>query len=310
MKTISKALKIFMAFLLVAVIFIIVFPIMHKVEVNEPTDIKTDGKFVDIGDGVTIHYKEYGQGEPLLLIHGYTSNSYTWNDVAPELAKHYRVITPDVVGFGLSSKPEDGNYNYEGFANYLAEFLDKIGVGKVNIGGNSMGGGISIRFALDHPERVKKMILIDSAGIAHDRKSIIFTMLSTPGINSFFGSLNSPFFTAFSLREMAFYDDSLVTPEKAQAYFVPFTTKGTLNAAARTMKENDWGGLEARLPEITTPTLIIWGDKDALIAPPLAYVFNKQIPGSELLMLEKCGHMPQEEMPAKTAAAMISFLGK
>lgn len=310
MNALSKALKVFMALLLVTVIFVIVFPIIHKVEVLDPIEVKTNGTFVDIGDGIYVHYKEYGQGEPLLLIHGYTSSSYTWTDVAPELAKHYRVITPDVVGFGLSSKPVDGNYNYEGFSNYMVAFLDKIGLDKVYIAGNSMGGGISIQFALDHPERVKKMVLIDSAGISHGRKPIIFGILSTPVINSFFGSLNSPFFTAISFRLMAFYDDSLVTPEKAEAYFQPFRTKGALNAAARTMKENDWGELEEQFAEISVPTLIIWGDKDAIIAPPIAYVFNKKIPGSTLLMLEKCGHMPQEEMPAKTAEAMIGFLGK
>lgn len=308
MKKLKFAFTVFAQLFLLFVIFFFVFPIVHKVETLDPATVKTDGKFMDIGDGITIHYREYGAGEPLLLIHGFTSSSYTWTDVAPELSKKYRVIAPDLPGFGLTSKPKDAPYNYKAFSEALIKLMDKLGVQKASVAGNSMGGGTALQLTLDHPDRVDKLILIDSAGVAHGDKDIMFRLMATPGINSFMSACNNPTFTALNLKKMAFYDDSKVTREKAEAYFLPFRTKGALNAAARTMNENDLAGPEPRLGEIKKETLIIWGDKDALIYPPVAYKFEKSIKGSRLEILEKCGHMPQEERPEETAAIMMRFL--
>jgi len=295
---------IFIAF----IVFAVIFPMVHQTEVLDPSSIETGGDFIELDSGTTIHYREKGRGETLLLIHGFTSSSYTWLGVMPELSRHYHVLAPDVVGFGLSDKPPDAPYNYSYFAETINEFLDKKGVGKVSVAGNSMGGGIAIRYALDHPGRVKKLILVSSSGVEHGGTHWMFKIMATPGVNSFVSSINNRFIVARLLKRTCFYDPEVVTREKAEAYMLPFRTKGAMGAAAATMANNDWASLETGLNRLRMPVFIVWGDKDRLIYPAIAHKFHNLIPGSELRVIEKCGHMPQEEKPELTAEIFLDFL--
>ncbi|MBW1988107.1 MAG: alpha/beta hydrolase, partial [Deltaproteobacteria bacterium] len=128
-------------------------------------DPSPQDKFVTV-DGIRIHYQEWeNPGEDVVLIHGYASSTYTWKDVAPVLADHgYHVYAVDLKGFGWSDKPGDDRYAPEDFMECVNSWMDAVGLESAVLAGNSMGGFISALMALEHPEKVEQLILVDAAG--------------------------------------------------------------------------------------------------------------------------------------------------
>lgn len=305
---VKKAVISFFIIVISIVLFIVIFPMVYKPGMVDPAQLEIAGDFLQLDNGIDIHYVEKGEGGTLMLVHGFTSNLFSWNEVMPELSSHYRVIALDLPGYGFSDKPEDVTYDYKLFSDSIKQFLDTKGIGKLSIAGNSMGGGTSIRFTLDHPGMVEKLILVDSAGVKFEHSPILTVMFGTPGLNNFIFSIISEGLVKRSLKTCCYYNDDAVTDERAHLYTLPFRTEGALNAASKTVMQNDFGSLESELGNIQAPTLIVWGEKDLLIPATAAGKFNRLIPDSKLVMIEKCGHMPQEEKPAETTAAFIDFL--
>jgi len=290
-----------------AVIFVMVFPLVHKTEVLDPRAAAPDGEFIALEDGLTLHYYEAGKGEPVVMIHGFSSWAYTWKENMPELSKGYRVLAPDLPGFGFSDRPAGAGYGYELFAGAVEKFLNAKGARRVSLIGNSMGGGVSIRFTLDHPERVRKLVLVDSAGVKMN-PHLGLTLLGVPGLNSFMSSINNRFFMSRILKRFCFYDGSVVTREKAEMYLLPFRTRGAMAAAAATINSIRPDFSEDDFKKIKAPVLIVWGEKDKIIYPAFATVFHRLIPGSKLVMIPKCGHLPQEEKPEEFNKIVSDFL--
>ncbi|MFA6448726.1 MAG: alpha/beta hydrolase [bacterium] len=292
------------------VLFAIIFPLVHKVETLDPRAATKEGAFIDLDNGLTLHYYEAGKGEPVVMVHGFLGCGYTWRKNIPALtAAGYHVFAPDLPGFGFSGKPRDIEYNYKTFADALNRFLDAKGVKRATLIGNSMGGGVSIRFALDYPDRINKLILVDASGIKHDR-NVFFKLITIPGVNSFIGSLFSRGTVMAAMKQSMFYDSKMATPEDADVYLAALRTPGSLNAAAMTMKTNKFDYDDEDFAKIKAPTLIIWGDKDKVISPAVASVFHHRIAGSQLVMIPKCGHLPQEEKPAEFNKIVLDFLKK
>src|SRR6202171_338422 len=122
-------------------------------------------KFVEI-EGMRIHYRDEGAGSPLVLLHGFGSSLYTWDGWVRQLAGTRRLIHLDLPGFGLTGPAPDGDYRTERYAHVVAALLDRLGVERIDVAGNSMGGRTALMFALAHPERVRKLILVDAGGLA------------------------------------------------------------------------------------------------------------------------------------------------
>lgn len=256
-----------------------------------------------------LHYQEKGTGTPLILIHGFTSSTYSWKDVFEPLAKSYRVIAVDLKGFGFSGKP-DGDYTRRAQAILVAHLLDYLKIENAWLAGNSMGGEVSLNFALQNPQRVAGLILIDSAGV------------SVPGSNSLApGYARIPFvgpvLIALALTsdrlvrqglDKSFYDDAKVTDERVAAYYRPLKTRGGQLAALRARTQ--WGlfPIEQDLNKINSPTLIIWGAEDALIPLEAGRKMNSLIKDSKLVIIERCGHVPQEELPERVFDEMTKFI--
>lgn len=306
MKSIKRFFTVAAVLIIAFFLFAVVFPIFHKTETLDPKAAAPDGSFITLDNGVTIHYYEAGRGDTVVLIHGFCSWAYTWKENVPELSKKYRVLAPDLVGFGFSDKPAGAEYGYGLFSDTVKRFLDAKKAGRVSLVGNSMGGGVSIRFALDNPERVRELVLVDSAGIRHGRH-LGFEMLSVPGVNSFLSSVNNRFFMSRILKRFMFHDGSAVTSEKAEMYLLPFRTRGAMNAAGRTIKGIEPDFTDNDFRSIKAPTLIVWGEQDRVISPAFANVFHGKIPGSRLAMIPKCGHLPQEEKPAEFNRIILDF---
>lgn len=309
----KKLLKLLLALLVIAAIAFTVFWFAR------PADVSFDelrasipnaeySHFADI-DGVRIHYQEKGTGTPLLLLHGFTSSTYSWKDVFEPLSQRFRVIAVDLKGFGYSGKP-DGDYSRSGQAMLIVHLLDYLKIDQAWLCGNSMGGEIALNVAVKSPQRVAGLILIDSGGV------------KVPGSGSLApGYLLIPIvgrmLTALSLTsdklvrqglEKSFYDRSKVTEERVATYYRPLQTRGGQLAALRARTQADQSPIEQDLSRINVPTLIIWGAQDALIPLEAGRKMSSLIKNSKLVVFESCGHLPEEEMPARVVDQVIPYI--
>jgi pimeloyl-ACP methyl ester carboxylesterase len=309
----KKILKICFVVILAAVAALAVFWFSRPADVVFD-DLKSSvphsqfSKFADL-DGLRIHYLEKGEGTPLVLIHGYTSSTYTWKDQFAELAKQYRVIAVDLKGFGFSDKP-DGDYSRRAQGEVVARLLDKLNIERAWLVGNSMGGETALNVAADHPEKVLGLVLIDSAGVkVQGRTSLAPWYLQLPVVGRLLTALalTSDRLVRAGL-EKSFYDDSKITDERVSAYYQPLRTLGGQLSATRARAQFELFPVEDKIPLIKAPTLIIWGAEDELIPLEAGRKLNELITGSKLVVFDKCGHVPQEEMPERVLSEITGFV--
>ncbi len=310
---VKKLFKIFLGLITVAAIAFAVFLS------SRPADVSFDetraaiphseySRFIDI-DGVKIHYQEKGTGTPLVLIHGYTSSTYSWKDVFEPLSQNFRVIAVDLKGFGFSAKP-DGDYTRRAQAALIAHLLDYLKIERAWICGNSMGGEIALNIALQNPQRVAGLILVDSAGVAvSGGNSLAPAYVRIPFVGR---ALTALALTSDKLvregLEKSFYDDAKITDERVAYYWRPLRTSGGQLAALRARTQAGEFPIEQDLNKINVPTLLIWGAEDALIPLEAGRKMNSLIKDSKLVVIEKCGHLPQEEMPERVFDEVTKFV--
>ena len=264
--------------------------------------------FADI-DGVRIHYQEKGAGAPLVLIHGYTSSTYSWKDVFEPLAKSFHVIAVDLKGFGFSGKP-DGDYTRREQGVLVAHLLDHLKIQKAWLCGNSMGGEVALNVALANPQRVAGLILIDSAGVeVPGRGTLTPGYLTIPIVGRLLIalSLTSDKLVRAGL-EKSFYDRSKITEERVAYYYRPLKTRGGQLAALRARTQWPMFPVEPDLGKINVPTLLLWGAQDQLFPLAAGRKLNSLIKDSTLVVFDNCGHLPQEEMPARTIDEVTRFI--
>lgn len=260
-------------------------------------------------DGVRLHYQEKGTGTPLVLLHGFTSSTYSWKDVFEPLSKNFHVIAIDLKGFGFSEKP-DGDYTRRAQALLVSHLLDHLKIEKTWLCGNSMGGEVSLNFALQNPQRVAGLVLIDSAGISvNGGDSFAPRYLLVPVVGRILTALSLA--TDKLVREgleKSFYDDTKITDERVAYYYRPLQTRSGQLAALRARTQAGQLPIEQDLSKVNARTLIIWGAEDALIPLPAGRKLNSLIKDSKLVIIQKCGHVPQEEMPAPVLDEMTKFI--
>ncbi len=265
--------------------------------------------FADI-DGVRIHYQEKGMGTPLVLLHCFTSSTYSWKDVFEPLSHNFRVIAVDLKGFGFSGKP-DGDYSRRAQATLVGRLLDYLKIEKAWLCGSSMGGEIALNFALQNPQRVDGLILIDSAGVNVTGSGSLapgYLLLPVVGRAVTALALTSDKLVRQGL-EKSFYDQTKVTNERVAYYYRPLKTRGGQLAAVRARTQANEFPVEPELERISMPTLIIWGAQDALIPLEAGIKMNKLIKESRLVIFDSCGHLTQEEMPARVVDEITKFIG-
>ncbi len=264
-------------------------------------------RFADI-DGARIHYQEKGEGEPLVLIHGYTASTFAWKDVFEPLARQFRVIAVDLKGFGFSSKPE-GDYTRRAQGDLVIRLLDHLKIDRAILCGSSMGGEVSMNAAVRRPDRVSALILVDSGGVTVSGGGSV-----TPGVAEW--PVIGPVIAALALTSdslvrdglrKSFYDDSKVTEEQVAAYYRPLKTRGGQRAAYLARVQAGIDPVEPEIDKIKQPTLIVWGAEDELIPLEAGRKLNSLIAGSRLVVFDKCGHLPQAEMPERFASEVRGF---
>jgi pimeloyl-ACP methyl ester carboxylesterase len=266
--------------------------------------------FVEL-DGLVVHYRDQGPSSdplPLVLIHGTSASLHTWEGWATELAQTRRVISFDLPGFGLTGPSADGDYSDARYVAFVRQLLARLGVGRAIIVGNSLGGEIAWQLALADPAHVAGLVLVDAAGHAFEPESlpIGFRVARTPVLREFMRWMLPR--RAIEDSVISVYGDpSRVTAALVDRYYELTLREGNRVALMRRMEQLAAGPVE-RLPEIKVPTLILWGGKDRLIPPRWGQAFHDAIPGSRLVMFPGLGHVPQEEDPAATLAALRDWL--
>ena len=264
-------------------------------------------RFVET-EGLRLRYVRQGQGSPVLLLHGFSSSLFTWKDVLPELARSHDVIALDLPGHGASDIP--ASLTPELLARVVPAVLDQLGVPRASFVGNSLGGAIAIAVAARSPARVDRLVLIDSAGFnfeASKRPALLRALTALPGARLLEHSPRRRWMVSFGLRQV-FHDDALVTRERIDEYVVPLLRPRAVRAFQELLGARDALGFPGTVAEVQQPALVIWGRQDAWIPVSDAEHFRATLPRATAVVLEGCGHMPQEERPQETARLILDFL--
>ena len=250
----------------------------------------------------------------VVLIHGFAASLETWYDIYPLLSRHYSTIRLDLKGSGFSDKPKDGHYAPADQALLLRQFLSRLGQTNVVLVGHSLGGAVALLtyFACKASNRVisiKGLVLVDSAAYPQDLPFFVSAMRNP--LTSLASSFMPPDDRARYVLDKIIKVKREITPERVCRYSYFLDMPGSRYALSQTADQiipNNSGELTAKLPTITTPTLIIWGEDDPVIPVENARRFHNDIPSSSLVLLPATGHIPQEERPMHTFRILDDFL--
>jgi pimeloyl-ACP methyl ester carboxylesterase len=268
--------------------------------------------FLDVA-GMQVHLRDEGPRDdpsPIVLIHGTSASLHTWDGWADALKSKRRVIRFDLPGFGLTGPSPDGAYTTESYVRFVTAVLDKLGVQRCVLAGNSLGGNVAWETALAQPQRVEKLILVDAAGYPLRPTSVPigFRVARIPVLNQLLRFILARSVVESSVRNV-YGDPAKVTPELVDRYYELTLREGNRAALVQRLKESlATEGSAARIKALKIPTLILWGGRDRLIPPDNAARFHRDIAGSELEIFDELGHVPHEEDAGRTVAALRRFL--
>lgn len=264
-------------------------------------------------NGHTIFYVMKGEGEPILLIHGFGAGIWVWEKQIDFLSQFYRVYALDLLGHGYSDRPRI-KYRPQTYILFFKRFMDEIGIGPATLIGNSMGGGVAWATALFFPEKVKRLILIGSVppevldqvrndsfkALAAVRKIPLLPYLLIAGRNR------------NSIRQVlqeCVLDPKLLTPEVVDRQWQIIRVRGTTWVLYSTLKHAEEAKpMKNSLPLIKHPTLLIWGEKDQIFPPSVGEELYRSIPNSTLKIIKGSGHLPMWEKPEEVNPIVLHFL--
>ena len=259
--------------------------------------------------GVKTYLLSGGEGAPIVFLHGLGASSYSWRQLLPVFARTHKVCAPDFPGYGRSDKPEEFDYTFAGFARWLESFLDDMGLARAALVGNSMGGAVALRLALERPERVSHLVLIGAPVYLHNIPQLVRTM-RRPVV----GRLLEPIlgrWTVMLVAPTAYLDTKLITPDVVAEYSLALQSREGRHAVAETLRRclsPELPDIIRRYGELKAPVLFIRGDHDNVVDDESAKRFCRTVPDGTLLRIPVCGHVPQEEKPDIVSAALAEFL--
>lgn len=259
-------------------------------------------KEIDLENGMHYVYLEGGQGEPLMLLHGFGANKDSFDRVAKFLTPKYRVIVPDHIGFGESAHPPDADYSPAAQAERLHVLAKALDVTDVHIGGSSMGGQIAMSYAVQFRSEVKSLWLIDTAGIWSAPASELRKTIEETGKNPLLIRTEEEFAGLFPWV-------------MAEPPFIPMPIMNVLaqerirnfDLEQRIFTQIAGDSMEERVRGLPTPSLIVWGDKDRTINAATAEVLHGLLPRSQVMIMPGIGHVPVIERPQQSADDYLRF---
>jgi pimeloyl-ACP methyl ester carboxylesterase len=252
--------------------------------------------------GARVRFSEAGEGRPLVLLHDYLASRVAWEDVVPRLAEHFRVIVPDLPGFGESEKPPPGRYRYDfdGFAESIVDLLAAIGLGRVSICGHAMGGAVALKLAATHPHVVEKLVLVNPL-VYPQRPDALSRIAGVP----FLGPLVFKQMYGRALFRSRFHGPAA---RHVDRLFEMFDVPAAREAAYATMVSMlDTRPLTASVPRVSAPTLVTWGRANRLSPVDQGRRLARELGGARFEVFD-CGSSPAQECPEEFAAAVTAFL--
>lgn len=261
-----------------------------------------------------LYCEMYGSGDPILALHGLGASVYSWRKLIEPLQKDHKLILIDLKGAGKSPKPHDNRYSIQEQADLIFQFIREHDLKNLTLMGNSYGGAVSLLVALklneEKANRLSKLILIDSGGYNEDLPWHL-RLLRTPILGWLSLYLVPPRMNALTVLLYAYYNKCLITWKQVKAYGKPIGSRGGRYALLKTAQQaipKNIDEITAQYPTITVPTLILWGREDRVIPLRIGRKLDAAIPDSTLLILEKAGHVPQEEIAKETIPPILKFL--
>ncbi len=263
--------------------------------------------------GMQVHLRDEGprnDPEPIVLIHGTSASLHTWDGWTEALKGQRRIIRMDLPGFGLTGPAPDGDYRMERYADFIAALMDQLGVRRAVLAGNSLGGGIAWHTAVRHPERVSRLVLVDATGYPLQSTSVPlgFRLAQIDWLQPLMSQLLPRRMIAASVRNV-YANPNKVTPELVDRYYELTLRAGNRVSLSQRLKlretDEQYAGL---IKTIRQPTLILWGAQDQLITEPSGQRFHQDIPGSQYVVFDGLGHVPQEEDPTRSVLPVLKFL--
>jgi pimeloyl-ACP methyl ester carboxylesterase len=304
-----RKIAMVLAVLLAAASAVVIRPDLTVAEVDQLYK-KPFSKQVTLRDGSKMHYWDRGNatGPVLVLLHGSYDSADTWEEWAPQLENDFRLIVPDLPAHGLTGKTVSNDYRAEAMAGALHELIEQLGVARASIAGNSMGGRVAWVYTHAHPERVERLVLVDASGYPNP------STLTPPPSNavmrwlSRYGNPKRRIRSGF-IRAVGESDEALITDARLDRWTAYVRREGTRDAHRKRAEQGTGvASGQDRIATIQTPTLILWGDQDALIPVEHARYFARDLPNNRLIIYEGVDHMPQLEIPERSANDVRAFL--
>jgi 2-hydroxy-6-oxonona-2,4-dienedioate hydrolase len=254
--------------------------------------------------GQKIYFQEAGSGPDVILLHGLGADRTAWAATVPALAAKYHVYVPDQVGFGQSDKPAI-DYRVGTLVDFLNAFCNKLGIAKPTLVGNSLGGWVAMDFALAHPDKVNRLVLVDSAGYSSKRTG------GQPLTRGLLQALNpSTVAGEKQLMSIVFYSKMFASDQFAEQAFAAHLRKNdgyTIDRFIASILRGE-DVVDGRLGAIKAPTLVVWGREDALVPLANGKALAEDIPGAQSVVLDSCGHAPPVECAAPFNTALLKYL--
>ena len=318
-KLFKYTFAILLLLLVIAVYNSVYFDIPRDKVISKHTNDASE--FLELLDGSLIHFRDEGNksGEVILLVHGFNGSLFNYEPMVPFLIDNYRVISLDLPAHGLTGAVKSDLYSHEGFQKVIEQVVEILGVNKFYFVGHSMGGMIAWRYALNHLDQLKGLIIIGSPFIASEEEYVDFQSVNAPPAafeiieSKFFRRLLEYVTPRILVKEgvsQTVYDQSIVTDELVDQFHDIILMEGTRLAIGMLVEdhENDFISNPIDLSNITVPSLIMHGEEDNLVDIRFVDHFIKQIPDVRLISYPKVGHMPPMEIPAQLAKDMRDFI--
>jgi pimeloyl-ACP methyl ester carboxylesterase len=266
------------------------------------------GEFVDLG-GRRTHYIEKGEGEPVILLHGFFFDSYLWAANIDALARHFKVYALDLWGWGFSTR-EPLDYGYPLYAEQVLQFMDSLGIRRASLAGQSMGAGTAIRFCVEHRQRVNKLLLVDAAGLPNPLP-LTARLCNLPGVGELLMNMKTDVIRKTGLRQSFIHDPRLITDDFFENATLGHKVANSTEVYLGIMRRQFFGTLGPeidRLGRMDVPVLLVWGREDKAIPLRRGEEMHRRLKGSRLEVLDNAGHVPNFERAQDFNRLAVDFL--
>lgn len=274
--------------------------------------LKPTSHFVEVG-GLRLHYLEAGEGEPVLLLHGWPTSSYLWRNVMPEMAKTNRVIALDLPGFGQSDKPLDASYSFRFHSEVLDQFLAALDIDQLGLAVHDLGGPIGLYWAIKNRQRVKRLALLNTL-VYPDMSWAVVLFVAICRLPLVGGWISSPRGLKFSMR-FGVENKAGLNGEPLAAYQAPFKDKPARKALLKTaygLHPKGFRKIQQGLADFDCPVRVVYGKQDRIL-PDVAKTMTRikrDLPQTAVTALEGCGHFLQEDKPQEVGRLLAEFFAK